>query len=492
MSTMSSVDSDLRGGMASKMKKSILCIVFLMLALVRNSESGAEDRTSSPNNSDRYGGWKEIQGEANGYFHLQRINDRWWLITPEGNVFLSVGVNSVHPNGDFAPALGYSPYERNIGQKYANIHGWISATLGNLRDWGFNTVGGFSLPVYDRTTDDQAIPYTISLALGDLGGADWQKGTFPDVFNAAFRDEVAKAVSRICAKARQDPYLIGYFTDNELNWDNAIPSMLRLPDNAPGKRAVMKFIKDYYGNDFNKFKAVWETTAASFDALGDTKSIQPKKGSELKAKDARDALLRFITREYFEATAGAIRSCDKNHLILGVRFLPVTPRLVVEESGHYADVTAVNYYTNKDEDKSKNYLEWIEGQAAHGMAVAEHGWLKEYYELSRRPVLITEFSFKAKDSRLPNKRGGGLETRVYQTQQERADMYEWYAKRSASKEYIIGYHWFQYMDQPKEGRFDGENSNLGLVDIRDTAYPSLIERIRVVNRAIYLIHEGRN
>ena len=38
---------------------------------------------------DAYGGWKKIQGKKTGFFHTQKVNGKWWIISPEGNVFFS-------------------------------------------------------------------------------------------------------------------------------------------------------------------------------------------------------------------------------------------------------------------------------------------------------------------------------------------------------------------------------------------------------------------
>lgn len=34
-------------------------------------------------------------------------------------------------------------------------------------------------------------------------------------------------------------------------------------------------------------------------------------------------------------------------------------------------------------------------------------------------------------------------------------------------DYIVGTHWFRFMDEPIGGRYDGENSNMGLVSEYD-------------------------
>ena len=41
---------------------------------------------------DRFGGWTGKRFKATGFFRLEK-DERWWLVTPEGNAFLSFGIN---------------------------------------------------------------------------------------------------------------------------------------------------------------------------------------------------------------------------------------------------------------------------------------------------------------------------------------------------------------------------------------------------------------
>ena len=45
---------------------------------------------------DRFGGWKGKKFKATGFFRVEK-DERWWLVTPEGNAFLSFGINHIHP-----------------------------------------------------------------------------------------------------------------------------------------------------------------------------------------------------------------------------------------------------------------------------------------------------------------------------------------------------------------------------------------------------------
>jgi hypothetical protein len=63
--------------------------------------------------------------------------------------------------------------------------------------------------------------------------------------------------------------------------------------------------------------------------------------------------------------------------------------------------------------------------------------------------------------------------------------YETYVRSALARPEIVGVHWFQYIDEPLTGRFDGENYNIGFVDVTDTPYPELRDAARRVNNSIY-------
>ena len=65
--------------------------------------------------------------------------------------------------------------------------------------------------------------------------------------------------------------------------------------------------------------------------------------------------------------------------------------------------------------------------------------------------------------------------------------YDGYLKESLPE--AVGYHWFEWVDEPKEGRFDGENSNYGLVNIQDKPYQEFIETVKKVNAKAAEIHQ---
>ena len=46
---------------------------------------------------DRYGGRRDKSYTASGFYYARKIQDRWWLIDPEGNPYLNAGVAAVAP-----------------------------------------------------------------------------------------------------------------------------------------------------------------------------------------------------------------------------------------------------------------------------------------------------------------------------------------------------------------------------------------------------------
>ncbi len=383
------------------------------------------------------GAAKSKVDDATGFFHTRKVDDRWWLIDPEGHLFYSTGVNHVSYQGDYSSALGYSRYGRAVREKYASAAEWALAVKRNLRDWNFNTIGSLNPHIALRH------PYTIHLSLGRRGTpltiatpapgvAPWL--TFPDVFDPEFETRV-DAACRALSERRDDPYIVGYFTDNEFAWWGLLEQTRRLPDDAPARRELARF------------------EAAGYEGALST------------------AWDRHLAERYFGVVTSAVRKHDPNHMVLGHRFAGSVPDHLVDIVAEHCDVITLNFYNDNIPDALSPKF---------GERFMELG------ETAGRPIMITEWSFRGGDTEHPNTRGAGA---VVPTQKARARAYASYALACAANPYIVGYHWFQYSDQPPEGRgnveADGENSNYGLVDQSDTPHHAVTTVAREVNGRIY-------
>ncbi len=410
---------------------------------------------------DDYGGTLRVRGNATGFFHVENVDGVWWIIDPEGNAFISKGVNHVGFDGDYSPSLGYSPYNRMVLKKYGGVESWAEATVERLRVFGFNTIGAWS----SKELYELKIPYTIILDIAATAGSEWLSGKVVDYFSEGFEEVANEIAEKTCAPQRDDPYLLGYFTDNELRWGpdwrsskHLFDDYLALEKDAPGKKVLVQYLREKYGS-IGGLNAKWGTRFSSFEDVLNV--YEPPSDGSLDSD--RLGFLELISKRYFQVCYDAIRKHDPNHLILGCRFAFRPPDEALKGCVGYTDVVSINNY----------------------------GWeppledLRAINRFTGLPVMITEFSFKARDSGLPNTKGAGT---PLATQEDRAERFENYVVKLLSEPYVVGYHWFQYSDQPAQGRFDGENSNFGLVNIEDEPWTILVARVTTVNLKAEFTH----
>ncbi len=164
------------------------------------------------NDLDRYGGLLAVKSKATGFFRVEKIAGRWWFVTPEGNGFLSAGINHVDYREDYSDAF-------------------VDFVTRHLRDWGFNTIGwsqevtgrdpktgvmihsrGWGPDQYARAK----MPYAHLIRFTDM---QWYvEEEFSDVFSDAFAEKCDRLAKDVCTKLRDDPYLIGFFYADTPNW----------------------------------------------------------------------------------------------------------------------------------------------------------------------------------------------------------------------------------------------------------------------------------
>ncbi len=379
---------------------------------------------SASNDYDAYGGWLKVKGKKTGFFHLEQIQGRWWLVTPEGNAFLSKGVCNV----------SYSPEADSAPRAPADTAAWAKMASRQLRDWNFNTVGAWSA----REMYTTGIAYSPVVNMAASAGRDvWLKGGAVDYFSPEFRDVADRIAKQQCASRASDPWLIGYFTDNELRWgpdwrskESLLESYLKMPETSEGFRRATAFLK--------------------------TRGRAPE---SLTGAD-KDAFLEAVATEYGRVTSEAIRRYDTNHMVLGCRFAGYAPDAVLRALAPHFEVFSYHSYSPD----------------------APLAALERIAKLTGKPTMVTEFSFKAMDSGLPNTKGAA---KPVATQQDRADGFARYVQALFSLPSCVGYHWFEYRDQPAEGRrLDGENSNYGVVKIDFTPWEVLTTRMRQVNASL--------
>lgn len=446
---------------------------------------------------DRYGGWKTgPQLQATGRFQVQKHRGTWWLVDPEGRLFWSHGVDCVRsttgstpitdrrhyfaklpekdsPLGQFYGQSAWAPhgyykdkkYETynftgaNLWRKYGRPWKRQFANISHrrLRSWAMNTIANWSDPeIYLRRNT----PYVVTVhgRSKPLEGSSGYWGKFPDVFDPSFAEGLKQAAVRPGHTASGDPWCLGYFVGNELSWGDelslAIAALVSPPD-QPAKRAFVDDLKHKY-ETIQRLNRAWGTRHASWDALLENTTPPDKK----RADDDLAAFSTKTAERYFQVCREAVHEADPGGLYLGCRFAWVNDR-AVRAAAKYCDVVSFNRYAR---------------------SVAE-------FRLPTgvdKPVVIGEFHFGALDR-------GMFHTGLVPvaSQAKRAEAYKSYVRGALEHPWIVGTHWFQYGDQATTGRRDGENYQIGLLDIGDTPYPETIQAVREVGYRMYRYRQAK-
>lgn len=434
---------------------------------------------------DRYGGWKAIAREATGRFRVESIDGVWWLVTPEGHAFYCAGVTGFDPFGDFVPSLGTSPYHDNVLDRYGTEAAWAEVAQDRFRAWNLSCVGGWS----DTTLFADRIPFAVNGSFLRLAPAvpGWPAGLTGraphDVFDPSFPAAAAAHAGELAACA-QNPWCIGVYSDNELAWGPGIfqvgtwvDAFLTLPAGAPGKVALQEFFEERYGGDVGLFNQVWGVQLASFDELQGLTALGTNIFLESpERQDARQAFLGVAASRYFQVVHDALRALDPELLILGARFSPpFTSRRVIEAAGPWVDVVSLNDY-----EFHPGVLALAGDLGALGNLFLDGPFtdLDTVYELTGRPQMITEWFYRLAREGIASWPVGLPEVA---DETERVAAYTRYQDEMLARPFVVGTHWFEWSDQPVEGRSDGENQLIGLVDIEDDPYEPLVERMTRIN-----------
>ena len=372
-----------------------------------------------------------------------------------------MGVNVVTGGSDERNFRGRTWY--SWATSYPSFEMWLLATRLRLRQWGFNTAGGWSL--HPR---ELGVPVTPELDLGRLSRFHWF-----DPFDPRTGGRMREMARELVAPYRGNPYRIGYFSDNEVGWWNGplFVYYIQKPASNHTKARLVELLEEHYGGDWDRF-------LQDFQVPRGIRSFQ-----ELARTGGTDVLMRpggrgiqvvrrwtgIVASHYYRMVWEALKEADPEALVLGDRLPIYYDPEAIRAMVPYVDVISTNYNVDSPD-----------------------GWLARYFfeglrELApSRPVLVSEWFFAARENRTGNRNVGHLMT--VGTQEERAHGAARAARAFAMQPQIVGLHWFQFWDHPKGGRLDGEDYNFGLVDVDDRPYEELVEAFREVNPTLGKLH----
>ena len=140
----------------------------------------------------------------------------WWLVAPDGSKFFSLGVCMFNQGTDKHLFEEIKPSYAAL-RHYDTPDAWAEASLGRLKTWGFTTVGGWSDYATVRRTGGNSWWLTPVLHMGSTSGAPWF-----DMWDEKVIRRIEEVAVQNIGPTQGDPRVIGYYSDNELGWWNAI------------------------------------------------------------------------------------------------------------------------------------------------------------------------------------------------------------------------------------------------------------------------------
>ena len=427
-----------------------------------------------------FGGFaKGPKYNATGHFRTQKIDNKWWIIDPEGCLFWSTGVNSAGKLVVSTPLKGREHFFEGIPSKKGDdailfnknsyLHGlanlyrkfgnnseeeYVATSLKRMKSWGLNTLGGWSLETVGKHAEEIKLPYTVYInsvtpALNDR---------FPDVFDPLWKKDVGDKIKEKAEIVKDDPYFFGFFINNEIHWGTPFSVAnytLAKGENNAGKKAYVSRLQQHL-NTITLFNELTGSTFESWRELVKTK-VSKGKLNIAALKEINEEHYKTMCEVYFRTTKELINKYAPNKMYIGCRWHGNHKNRINTTIGaKYLDILSFNAYENEVE------------------------FYPYPHKSIDKPFIVTEFNFGALD------RGKFFTGLGYASnQRNRGEKYVNFVEGAMRNPQCVGAHWFMWANSTTAGRGNGENANCGLVSMTDQIYYELIAYMRQVNYQLY-------
>ncbi len=377
---------------------------------------------------NKWGGWKTgPKLDSTGHFHTQKYGGLWWFVDPEGRLFWSNGIDCIGSGGGTllkSPDKDRTGYFETLPDKIVNA-------------------GGGDKGYFFYTNLKKKYEY-----VGDAWG-----DTAIEIAHKRLRSWGINTIG-----AWSD-YLV-YFTHESktpyvVNINSTIPHHVT-PEvvNSELWRVLEDSLRARFGREE-------KTTGRDPWCIGYFIDNEMSWATRFDS-----ATLASVVNTYFETCSKVVKDSTPNKLYLGNRKHVYTPDYMSKQelyaAAKYCDVISINRYA---------------------FSMRDIPVLEDVDPVLDKPMVVGEFHFGALDRGLAQ---GGL--RHVKDQDQRARAYKYYVYDALKHPNLVGVHWFQYIDQPYTCRGfsdDGENYQIGFVDVCDRPYPELIQAAREVNYGLY-------
>ena len=393
----------------------------------------------------------------NAPFSVQQHEGSFWLTRPDGNRFFSLGVCVVN-QGESREQFNTTNPGYAAFQHYANSNRWAEATSTRLKSWGFTTAGGWSDYPALQQCHDADLAFIPVLAVGMSCGAPWR-----DMWDTNIIARMHQIAREQILPLRDDPRVLGYYSDNEMGWWNAtlFKMTLEQPATSGQRQRLVQLLRENYHNNWPELLEDFEPEGAgSFEELDQHGMLYLRPGSQGIRVYRR--FLGLMAERYYSLVREIIRTYDPRGLILGDRYQSFYYPEVARAAASSVDVVSMNL------------------NAAWNDGTFPRFYLDTLHALTGKPLIVSEFYMAAQQNRSDDKNASSTFP-VVTTQSERAAGFRNTVEALLRTPCVVGADWFQYYDEPAHGRDDGEDYDFGLVDIHDQPYRPLTAAARALD-----------
>ena len=435
---------------------------------------------------DVYGGWTGKKFERSGFFRTEK-EERWWMVTPEGNAYLSFGINHFH-SGWWKQSYNKASWMKLLGvseDEHLNValRRWF---LDTCQTYGFNGAGVHT-DLNVLNSPNPQIPYVQAIPFVDI--SHWKNSVkdenFTDIFSEKFTKYCDQIAGEIAGSKRDDPFLLGYamadcplFTEEDCRdrpdtvYGGRRPSRIGWPrrlrnmaGSSAGKRAYVGLMAQLYAADIEAFNQTYSTTFPSFDALAMAENWRLE--SDLSnAWETRDNVefLKICVDQYYRTAGEAIRRHDPNHLFFGDKLNGNTDTVdtLLKVTAKHTDVLFYQMYARYEVQRPS---------------------LDRWSERIDIPIINGDSAFTHIRKLLPKPYGPIAESEEINAEWT----WEFFSQAFARPDFI-GWHLCGLIDTPIHlVKKESDRQHSGLFDGFGKSYPKLKETIQRCGNQLYQI-----
>ena len=425
---------------------------------------------------DKYGGWKGNKFRQSGFFRTEFDGKKWWFVTPEGNGFISLGINHFHQDW-WAQDYNKDFWLKSFNSKEYLDNNWNigyrKSALSDIKKLGINTIGMHTnasnlidLPFKSK------VPYLREYKPIVL---DHYRNPKPeiyiDIFSKKFEKYCHDYAKRIALEYKDDPMLLGYcmadcpiFTEGDIDLYGGTSwarKLRNLGPNDPGKREFVSIVKNKY-KTIENFNGVYSTSFKSWEELLNKKNWRDNKSpSSSHEQNDNNTFMLLCVNRYYSVAKKALLNFDSNHLFFGDKINGNTDSLekTINVISKYVDVI---YYQNFAScDDQGNLLDRLSDKV-------------------NLPFLNGDAGFGVSYKMMPNPYGPRAKNQL-----ERANWLLECCENSFSRNNFIGWHICGIIDTWKTMPTKEKFQHQGLMNVYGEFYPEMKSAVQKISSNLY-------